>query len=267
MVKANDTDLAGGDQPGEAGLRQLRDPGAEAGRRPRSTDAQGPAARSKSSAPGSDKPLAAGPHRVPRQRGRPDHRHDQGCAPSSTTATRRSGPASSSTCGVKLYDQDDAIVVPSRAVQTGPSGQFVLRGQGRHDAWRSARWSVDAHARATPPCSRGGTSPRATRWWCAARCALRPARRSRVARQARRSREPVGDLHPASGHDHPGHGRHPDLRHRRLTGCCRSASCPTSTSRRSRSPPSCRARARTPWPPRSPRRWRSSSRPSPASTR
>jgi multidrug efflux system membrane fusion protein len=29
------------------------------------------------------------------------------------------------TVRVKLYDQDNAILVPSRAVQTGPSGQFV----------------------------------------------------------------------------------------------------------------------------------------------
>jgi multidrug efflux system membrane fusion protein len=29
------------------------------------------------------------------------------------------------TVNVKLYDQENAIVVPSRALQTGPNGQFV----------------------------------------------------------------------------------------------------------------------------------------------
>ena len=49
-------------------------------------------------APGSDKALADGPHRVPRQRGRPDHRHDQGARHLRQRATRRSGPASSTPC-------------------------------------------------------------------------------------------------------------------------------------------------------------------------
>ncbi len=68
--------IAGGDQPGEAGLRQLCDSGTEAGGRAR-TDAQGPAHGRRRGA-GQRQAARRRPHRVPRQRSRPDHRNDQG---------------------------------------------------------------------------------------------------------------------------------------------------------------------------------------------
>ena len=56
--------------------------------------------------------------------GRPDHQHHR------VRAVFDNGdaalwPGQFYTVRVKLYDQDDAILVPSRAVQTGPNGQFV----------------------------------------------------------------------------------------------------------------------------------------------
>ena len=75
-------------------------------------------------APGTDKPLAAG--RIAFL----DNAVDQTTGTIKVRAVFDNGnvalwPGQFVTVRVKLYDQENAIVVPSRAVQTGPSGQFV----------------------------------------------------------------------------------------------------------------------------------------------
>ena len=54
-------------------------------------------------------------------------------------------------------------------------------------------------------------------------------------------------LHPAARRDDAARHLDPDLRHRGLPRCCRSAICRRSTFRPSRSAPACRARARRRW--------------------
>lgn len=75
-------------------------------------------------APGSDKPLAAG--RIAFL----DNAVDQTTGTIKVRAVFDNGdvalwPGQFVNVRVKLYDQDNAIVVPSRALQTGPNGQFV----------------------------------------------------------------------------------------------------------------------------------------------
>ena len=75
-------------------------------------------------APGSDKPLASG--RIAFL----DNAVDQTTGTIKVRAVFDNGnvalwPGQFVNVRVKLYDQEDAIVVPSRALQTGPSGQFV----------------------------------------------------------------------------------------------------------------------------------------------
>ena len=75
-------------------------------------------------APGSDKPLASG--RIAFL----DNAVDQTTGTIKVRAIFDNGdaalwPGQFYSVMVKLYDQDDAILVPSRAVQTGPNGQFV----------------------------------------------------------------------------------------------------------------------------------------------
>jgi multidrug efflux system membrane fusion protein len=75
-------------------------------------------------APGTDKPLAAG--RIAFL----DNAVDQTTGTIKVRAIFDNGDASLwpgqfYTVRVKLYDQDNAIIVPSRALQTGPNGQFV----------------------------------------------------------------------------------------------------------------------------------------------
>ena len=76
------------------------------------------------SAPGSDKPLATG--RIAFL----DNAVDQTTGTIKVRAIFDNSdaalwPGQYYTVRVKLYDQDNAILVPSRAVQTGPNGQFV----------------------------------------------------------------------------------------------------------------------------------------------
>src|SRR5260221_4957049 len=75
-------------------------------------------------APGADKPLAAG--RIAFL----DNAVDQTTGTIKVRAIFDNSdvvlwPGQFVTARVKLYDQENAIVVPSRALQTGPSGQFV----------------------------------------------------------------------------------------------------------------------------------------------
>ena len=75
-------------------------------------------------APGTDKPLAAG--RIAFL----DNAVDQTTGTIKVRAVFDNGdvalwPGQFVTVRVKLYDQENAILIPSRALQTGPSGQFV----------------------------------------------------------------------------------------------------------------------------------------------
>jgi multidrug efflux system membrane fusion protein len=75
-------------------------------------------------APGGDKPLAAGKIAFL------DNAVDQTTGTIKVRAIFDNAgvalwPGQFLTVRVKLYDQENAIVVPSRALQTGPNGQFV----------------------------------------------------------------------------------------------------------------------------------------------
>ena len=76
-------------------------------------------------APGSDKAIAdrAASRSSTTRSTRPPARSR--CARSSTTRDAALWPGQFYTVRVKLYDQENAILVPSRALQTGPDGQFV----------------------------------------------------------------------------------------------------------------------------------------------
>ena len=124
MVQGERRQSAGRDQPGAADLRQLRGARAERCRRCASYMAQAPltvevaADRRRHSR----SPRASSSSSTTRST-RPPAR--SACARSSTTSTRRCGPGSSSTSACSSTSSANAIVVPSRAVQTGPDGQYV----------------------------------------------------------------------------------------------------------------------------------------------
>ena len=96
--------------------------------------------------------------------------------------------------------------------------------------------------------------------------ATTPSRRLKASQTTERARhEYLGTLHQASGHDDAVDARHPGVRWTRLPGSCPSPISRALISHPSASRHRCPAPAPRRWPPRSPFRWKSSSRRSPAS--
>ncbi len=148
---------------------------------------------------------------------------------------------------------------PAAAVQTGQQGQYVFVVKRRPDGRAAAgagrpAWTSD-EAVIAEGLAAGETVVTDGQLRLVPGAAIEVKEPARPRGDA--SHEHLRALHPPAGHDHARHGRASCSSASWPTGCCRSATCRTWTSRPSRSSAvAARAPARRRWP----RRWRRRSR-------
>ena len=132
-----------------------------------------------------------------------------------------------------LTVQPKAVVVPTKAIQTGQQGQYVF--VVRHESYRRihGRYRVDRTVGGESVISKGLNPARGLS--STASSSLSPGQRSDkgtsrpTATAAGENRhEHHRSLHPAPRHDDPGHAGHTPVRHSRLPASCGKRSARTS---------------------------------------
>ena len=123
---------------------------------------------------------------------------------------------------VTLYEQNDAVVAPSASVQSGPTGQYVY--VVKSDLTVELRAIEVSRVEGDDTVIASGLAP-GERVVTVGSCGCPPAPRSRSAATPAH-REHLRTVHPPAGDDDAGDDRHPRVRHRSPTGCCRCSDLP-----------------------------------------